>query len=289
MESMADTTFSIKVEDEFKEKVQDLIKASGMTAKEWFRKAVAMAEVQFMKEGATDYASDLSELEVHTTRIFELVSNMVQKSNYLKDKAVGDLEKLLEQQSENTTSLQSKLHEMIEQKDQALSGLGVSQKEKAELEKQLEELRETLETNKLLINEYKEKNDTLTGVIAKFEGYVNENEKLKETLINERSLHQLKVADLSRQNDEKASTIKELKLQTDRLTEAHKMTLERLEERKGVEQEKALLVLEREYQKALVNANNEYSDKLKELYENLDKQRLSYEKKIEELQRQLNL
>lgn len=285
---VADTTISFKVEEELKEQAQHLIKASGMTGKEWFQKAVAIAELQLVKEGAADYASDLSELEVHTTRIFELVSNMVQKSIYLKDKAIDDLEKLLEQQREITTSFQSKLHEITERKDQALKEQEVSQKEQTELEKQLEELRETLETNKLLISEYKDKNDTLTGLLAKYEGYASENEQLKETLANERGTHQSQIADLSRQNHEKVVTIKELKQQTERLVEAHKMALDRLEERKDVEQEKALLTLEREHQKALASANSEYSDKLKELYENMEKQRQSHEQKIEELQTLLN-
>lgn len=287
MVNVADTTISFKVEDELREKAQNLIKASGMTAKEWFQKAVATAELQSVKEGASDYASDLSEMEVHTTRIFELMSNMVQKSIYLRDKAVGDLEKLLEQQREITASFQSKLHEMTEQKEQASVKLEESQKVQVDLEKQLEELREILETNKLLISEYKIKNDTLTGLVAKYEGYAKENEQLKEILANERSSHQSQVADLGHQNDEKASIIKELEQQTDRLIEAHKTALERFEERKDVEQEKVLLALERDHQKALANANNEYSNKLKEFYENMDKQRQSYEKKIEELQRQL--
>lgn len=245
--------------------------------------------MQSLKEGATDYVSDICELEVHTTTIFELVSNMVQKSVYLKDKAVDDLEKLLEQQHEINTSFQSKLHEITEQKEQASKELEVSQQEQTELEKQLEELRETLEINKMLVSEYKDKNDTLTGLLAKYEGYASENEQLKETMANERGTHQSQIADLSRQNHEKVVTIKELKQQTERLIEAHKLALDRHEEHKDVEQEKkALLILEREHQKALANAKNEYSDKLKELYENMDKQRQSHEQKIEELQTLLN-
>jgi chromosome segregation ATPase len=288
MVNVADTTISFKVEDELREKAQNLIKASGMTAKEWFQKAIATAELQSVKEGATDYASDLSEMEVHTTRIFELVSNMVQKSIYLRDKSVRDLETLLEQQREITANFQSKLHEMTEQKEQASVELEESRKVQVDLEKQLKELREILETNKLLISEYKVKNDTLTGLVAKYESYAKENEQLKETLANERSSHQLQLADLGRQNDEKASIIKELEQQTDRLIETHKTALERFEERKDVEQEKVLLALERDHQKVLTNANNEYSNKLKEFYESIDKQRQSFEQKIEEFQRQLS-
>jgi hypothetical protein len=66
MINMADTTISFKIEEDLRDKAQNLIKSSGMTGKEWFQRAVAMVELQSVKEGATDYASDLSEMEVHT-------------------------------------------------------------------------------------------------------------------------------------------------------------------------------------------------------------------------------
>ena len=49
-----------------------------------------------MKQGATDYSQDLNELEVHTTRIYELISNMVQRSIYIKDHAVKEISDRLE-------------------------------------------------------------------------------------------------------------------------------------------------------------------------------------------------
>ena len=48
-------------------------------------------EMQSIKQGATDYSQDLSELEVHTTRIYELVSSMVQRSIFIKDHAVKEV------------------------------------------------------------------------------------------------------------------------------------------------------------------------------------------------------
>ncbi|MDD1504870.1 hypothetical protein PVA17_19205 [Lysinibacillus sp. CNPSo 3705] len=49
-----------------------------------------------MKEGSNDYKQDLTELEHHTTRIYELVVNMVQRSVYLKDHAVKEIADILE-------------------------------------------------------------------------------------------------------------------------------------------------------------------------------------------------
>lgn len=285
---MADTTISFKVEEEMREKAQNLIRESGLTAKDWFNKAVAIAELQNIKEGATDYASDLSELEVHTTRIFELVSNMVQRSVVLRESAVRELETKLEQQREITANFQGKVKDAKDERDQAVADLELSAKEQADLVKQIEELRSTLETNKLLVNEYKEKNDTLNGLVTKFEGYAIENEELKKTLASERHSHQAKIDELTQQNNEQSSTIKDLEQQKNRIVEAHDVALQRLQERLEVEHTKSLLEAERSHQKALTDANNAYTEKLKGLYDDMDKQRHAYEQKIEELQRQVN-
>lgn len=67
-----------------------MIDSSGISAKEWFEKAVSLTEINVIKQGAVDYNQDLSELGVHTTRIYELVSNMIQRSIYIKDHAVKE-------------------------------------------------------------------------------------------------------------------------------------------------------------------------------------------------------
>lgn len=288
MVNVADTTISFKVEEELREKAQELIRTSGMTAKDWFQKAIALTEMQSIKAGATDYASDLSELEVHTTRIYELVGNVVQRSIYLKDHAVNDLAIKLDQQREITTEFQTKIKEAVEEKDQANEELQEAKKEQVVLEKQLEELRKELETNRLLVAEYKEKNDTLTGLVTKYEGYATENEQLKNKLEEERNLHRLEAESLTKQNQEQKVQIKDLEQQINVLEESHKTAMERLNERRDVEQEKALLALERQHQKALMDANAEYSNGLKGLYDDMATQRRQYDQKIAELEQRLN-
>lgn len=282
-------TLSIKVDTDIRDKAQEMIKTSGMTGKDWLNKAISLIEIQSMKEQSTDFASDLSELEVHTTRIFELVGNMVQRSVVLRESAVRELEQKLEQQRELTSEYQLKVKGAVEEKDQALADLEESQKEQSELEKQLEELRATLETNKLLVNEYQQKNDTLTGLVTKYEAYATENDQLKETLVKERSSHQSQIEELTYQTNEQKAEIKELEQQKNSLTEAHKTALERLEERKDLEQEKALLQAERSHQKALTESNNDYSQKLQSLYEQLENERRGHEKRVQELQQQLEI
>jgi chromosome segregation ATPase len=279
-------TVSFRVDNEVKEKLTAMI--GNGRSKEWMEKAIALMEIQSVKETSSDFASDLSEVEVHTKRIFEALTNIVNKSQYLKDDAVRTLETALEQQRQLTSDYQVKNKDAQDQRDQALAQLETSVKEQADLVKQVEELRSTLETNKLLVSEYQQKNDSLNGLIAKFEGYATENEELKKALSSERHSHQAKIDKLTQQSNEQTATIKDLGQQMDRLKEAHETAVQRLQERLNVEHERAMLKTEREHQKALIEANNVYTEKLKGLYDDRDNQRQSYEQKIAELERQLN-
>ena len=69
---MADKTFGVKVSEELHEKVREMIENSGDSVKDWFEKAVALTEIQNIKQGATDYSQDLNELEIHTARIYRI-------------------------------------------------------------------------------------------------------------------------------------------------------------------------------------------------------------------------
>ena len=70
---------------------------SDLTAKDWIEKAVALYEINSLKDCISgDYSNSLAELEVHTTRIYTLISNMVARSTYLKDHAVKEVTDKLE-------------------------------------------------------------------------------------------------------------------------------------------------------------------------------------------------
>ena len=56
----------------------------------------------------------------------------------------------------------------------------------AEQQKQLDEARTAIENSQLLIAEYKDKNDSLTGLVTKYQGYAEENEQLKVAFAEEK-------------------------------------------------------------------------------------------------------
>lgn len=55
-----------------------------------------------------------------------------------------------------------------------------------EVSEQLDEAHTAIENTQLLIAEYKDKNDSLTGLVTKYQGYVEENEQLKVAFAKEK-------------------------------------------------------------------------------------------------------
>ena len=111
---MADKTLGIKVTEEVYEKAQATIAMSGLTAKEWFEKAVSLYEMNSIKQGSSDYTQDLTELEHHTTRIYDLVVNMIQRSIYLKDHAVKEITEKLDSKDSIISEFQMQVVQLKE-------------------------------------------------------------------------------------------------------------------------------------------------------------------------------
>ena len=142
---MADKTFGFKVTDEVYEKAKLLIETSGLSSRDWFENALATYEVKALQTNAPEYTRNLNELELHTTRIYELVVNMVQQSMYFKDQAVREVSEQLEKKEQLLAELQEKLQatkqsvQTLQADKDALTSI------QAEQQKQLDEARTAIE------------------------------------------------------------------------------------------------------------------------------------------------
>ena len=281
---MADKTFGVKVSEDLHDKVKQMINSSGISAKEWFEKAVSLTEMNAIKQGATDYNQDLSELEVHTTRIYELISNMIQRSIYIKDHAVKEYADKLEQKETIISECQTKAATAQEEAKTAMQMASTLETEKGDLLKQLEELRSVNLNNQRLIDEYKEKNDTLSGLVNKYQSFAEENEQLKDEFSKERGRLQSQVKEITTQNYDQQDEIKGLKQQLEMMKNNHGVELERLTEKKEYEKDKALFECERNFQDKLLKANDECNGKIKDLYDEILIVRKEYEEKIRQLE-----
>ena len=293
MKKMSDKTFGVKVSEEVYDRVKNMVEASGVSAKEWFEKAVALTAVQDLKEGSGDYKQDLSELELHTTRIYELVANMIQRANYLKDDAVKGLETRLESKDLTIAELQGNVKSLNEELKQVAEESKQSEIETTALNEQVEGLRSTNENNQALIQEYKEKIDTLSSLVNEYKGYATENTQLKETHTAEKeqlkaeyeqkerrfvsSIEELKQTvhdqheQIERLNEKLNNTIQANEKETESIKVNFENKLTQLTNQKDIEKERAILEIERKYQEKLQAVHDQYNEKIARLYEKFER------------------
>jgi chromosome segregation ATPase len=290
---MADKTFGFKVTEEMYDKLKQTIEGSGDSAKDWLEKAYSLVTVQSLKEGSADYKPDLTELETHTTRIYELVANMIQRANYLKDDAVKALETKLESRELTISELQSNvkgLKENVTQLEEASKQIG---EEKQSLTEQVEGLRSTNDNNQSLIQEYKEKIDTLSSLVNEYKGYASENANLKNEFAAENeqikaefgqkegryasSIEELKqtvndqLGQIERLNEKLNNAIQANEKETDSLKVNFENQLTQLTNQKDLEKERAVLEAERKYQEQLQTIHDQYNEKIARLYEKFER------------------
>lgn len=237
---MADKTFGFKVTDEVYEKAKLLIETSGLSSRDWFENALATYEVKALQTNAPEYTRNLNELELHTTRIYELVVNMVQQSMYFKDQAVREVSEQLEKKEQLLAELQEKLQAT----KQSVQTLQADKDElttiQSEQQKQLDEARTAIENSQLLIAEYKDKNDSLTGLVTKYQGYAEEKEKAEQATALLQERHELALEraivkaereyqeKLQAQLDTYNTRITELQAENDRIRASYENRLEEL-------------------------------------------------------------
>jgi DNA repair exonuclease SbcCD ATPase subunit len=300
MAIMSDKTFGVKVSEELYEKVKGMIDVSGVSSKEWFEKAVALTSVQNLKDGSGTYKQDLSELEIHTTRIYELVGNMINRAEYMKMDAVKELEGKLESRELTITELQSNVKKLTEDNKQFEEGAKQAESFKNELIEQVESLRSANDNNKDLIQEYKEKIDTLSSLVNEYKGYATENTKLKANFSAEKEQIRAEfgekenrltssIEELKSKAREQAALIERLQERLDKTVQNHKNELEnhkvnlknqltQLTNRKDLERDRAILEIERKYQEKLEKNHEQYNEKLAGLYERLETKEKSNDK-----------
>lgn len=288
---MADKTFGFKVTDEVYDRAKMVVDASGLSSKEWFENALAMYEVKSLQSTAPEFARNLNELELHTTRIYDLVVNMVQQSMHFKDSAVQEVAAQLTKKEALVNELQEKLQTTKEY----VATLETENKNQNELleqaQGQLEESRKSIENSQLLISEYKEKNDSLTGLVAKYQGYAEENEQLKtvharekneliENAQNEKNILEQALKASETEKEAAASKVRQLEDQLAAATVKAEQDVSLLTERHELALERALVQVEREYQQKLQEQLDKYNDRVAELQAENDRIRSVYEEKL---------
>jgi chromosome segregation ATPase len=267
---MAESTKGFKIDDDLKRKINETIQASGMNDKEWIEAVTNLWVMQDIKNGMPDFRKDIGELELHTKRINELVTHMIQRTTFEKDEIQRKAEDLKESKNQIIEQCQLEISELKKHVQMAAEEVDRYKKAKDESERLVRQMDEAGENNKLLILEYKEKNDTLTGIVNEYKDYQVQNRSLMSRIVEleqETSERLTKVNELTTQL---SRVDEQFKVNLNQAKERHKEELERLQERLEVTKERELLQVQSQYQNKLQKANEEYTAKIQSLYDQIE-------------------
>lgn len=126
-------------------------------------------------------------------------------------------------------------------------------------------MQNTLDNNQALINEHKEKNDTLNGLVSKYSGYAEDNERLKTEMATIKAELTERTDKAERDNEQLTRNLKEAEELLQKAKEQHQTELSMLTEKKDIERDKALVEMERTNQEQLTVAN----EKIRTLYDEI--------------------
>jgi len=262
----ADKTFGLKVTEDVFNRAKNLIDVSGLTGNEWLEKAVALFELNSIKQSSSDYTQDLTELEHHTTRMYELIANMIQRSVYLKDHAVKEVTDKLESKDSIIDDLQLQRKNLKADLDRITQTADTLQEQLNQAEEKLIANKTTIENNQALINEYKEKNDVLNGLVAQYKGYDDENKALKGKLSEVQTQLTARALKAENQVAELTRLLEVTKAEVESAKQRSEEAIQMIIERKDLERDKAIVDLERKHQVTVGELNATHTEEIRALY-----------------------
>jgi len=267
---MADATYSVRLPEELKDKISEIISESGLTGKDFMADLVELYRLHSTKEHTNVFVqSEIDELRQYMSRINGIYSNIVERTE-----STISLEKKKNQENLDTMlnekiRVEEKLEEMKRALEESKELENSHFIEKEELQEQMKKAEVNYQTNlentEALLEEYKEKNSSLKESLEDYNQTLKENKDLHVKL---REMNDF-VTTLKDQAGEKNRDIEKLEeqLQSEQvkreelktsLEEKHQAELRKLQDDLNFKWEKKLF----EQEKAL----NQEKEEIKEVY-----------------------
>lgn len=270
---MGDVTFGVKVSEEMKNKLSQLMKEHTLSGKEFMSMLLASYHLDKAREETQLFESDIVELQNLTKRIQGIFLNMTEKSKVSYKEELDALKKVIETQ-------QTEKDEWVKTKDTLEAALKEAQVKENEAQKreetlcekvsiaykEIEVLKKQLENNLLLHHKFEEEASKLKEQIKSY--------KRLEVEIEERNNENTK---LKERNDEIASEIWFLQREVEKLQKEIEQLHKKYEDEKNIAQTQFDLKLSN----ALLNQQLEWQEKnnsLKEEILSLKEEKVALEK-----------
>lgn len=265
-----DTTFSVRISDELKDKFNNLAIKEGINNKEFMETMIKFYELNSIKDDSLNISEDINELQALTNRMVDIFINSVERTkvkelelNNLNKEFNSKKETEIEELKEEVTKLKEEnkkikeLNKEIEKRDEKIKSLNRDLDQLKGFNEMLEEKNKEMEKAVFEVNSIKENEVKMKEFISNLEkDIMNLNSSIKEKDI----LLESTKDKLNALEDKYEKDIENLKSQNTSISQMEK-------EKLNLEFQRELLNLEQEYKEKLTLRENELNGKIMTLME----------------------
>ena len=287
---MADKVWGVKCDEETVEELEKLFGDSEFeTKKEFLVHLKQLHQIEATKKGVPVMSQDIDELQAVTRRIVDIYTGLGERINTLMKDKDTTYQESFKKKEDLISTLQDKIYELetsnetkgnevefLLSKSDSLNSEMVNLKTQSISE--VNWLTNIIESNKALIDEYKSKNDTLTGLINEYKQYKEDIVIMNKDLIDSKST----IANLENTIIKKDLDIKDVSTQLTYIVENHTVDINRMKEKfdeettrqkekSEFEISKLLLDQEKTFRNEIQNLHEEYNAKVKSLLDEMEK------------------
>lgn len=278
---MKDVTFGVKVPEDLRDQINEMMKDSGLVGKEFMQQLVDTHLLGQSKAEIPEMAEEIKELEALTHRMNEMYLYLGTRFKNI----IADVEK---DKEAIRSQVKKEKEDYVKEKADYDSELKNVREEVVKLQKQIEASKSTNHELNLKLEEMAKYNANYTELNKQYKSNIEELTKKVEDLQHLKEKNDTLVVSntkLEENNDRLASDLWFSKREIEKLQEAlvkdrekYKNQLSHLKEQQHLERQTALLEMQLEHQKTIetlndktANLQEEYNNKLKELLFNTQK------------------
>ena len=265
-----DTTFSVRISDELKDKFNNLAIKEGINNKEFMETMIKFYELNSIKDDSLNISEDINELQALTNRMVDIFINSVERTkvkelelnnlnkefNSKKETEIEELKEEVNKLKEENKKIKE-LNKEIEKRDEKIKSLNRDLDQLKGFNEMLEEKNKEMEKAVFEVNSIKENEVKMKEFISNLEkDIMNLNSSIKEKDI----LLESTKDKLNALEDKYEKDIENLKNQNTSISEMEK-------EKLNLDFQRELLNLEQEYKEKLTLRENELNGKIMTLME----------------------
>ena len=269
-----DSTWSVRISDEMKEKISAMLSESGLNAKDLLTQIIQGYELKMSKSMQPLMEPDITELTSLTGRINNIYINLCERiSNHQKQKDDENNLKLSEK-VDMLTIFNIRIKEQYEKLFQMDEEIKSLKKENLDIFNQCTQSNEISVANKALATEYKDKNNLISIQLAEYKEFKSIVDDIKNDLFIQKELRQ--TAELRLVETENKVTVLNNQLAEEDVK--FKINLQKELDLYQIIKEKEILQIRIDYQEKLEISQETYSNKTRELLSVIEEMQKSSKK-----------